>query len=259
MDRPATITRVRRELRRGFNVALKLRAGLSPRPESISPETPTDLFQALLSIYLFFSNYAQDRRVLDLGCGCGHGSGLLLERGASEVVGVDVDKRAIAFATRRYRQPGASFQVADAENLPRDIGPFDVVVSSNVFEHLTDPARGFDGVLGLLRPGGVFALAVPPIQDEASMAENESIRYHRSNLRIEQWLPLLADRFVDVEQFAHGLNSGLEMDLSSPFPSKLRPEDFWFDRVPSASVSHRTLTALFVARAPDARQLDKDS
>src|SRR3954451_17036571 len=105
MDRPATITRVRRELRRGYNAALKLRAGLPLRPESISPETPNDQFQALLSIYVFFSTYTQDGRVLDLGCGCGHGSHLLLQRGASEVVGVDVDRRAVAYANRRYRQP----------------------------------------------------------------------------------------------------------------------------------------------------------
>ena len=250
MERPATITRVRRELRRGYNVALKLRAGLPLRPESISPETPNDLFQALLSIYVFFSEYTQDRRVLDLGCGCGHGSRLLLERGASEVVGVDVDRRAVAYANRRYRRPGASFEVADAENLPPDLGPFDVVVSSNLFEHLREPQRGLDGVLALLRPNGLFALAVPPIQDEASLAENEAIRYHRSNLRVEQWLALLTDRFVDVEQFAHGLNDGLEMDLADPFPSTLGPDDFWFEGVPSASASHSTLTALFVARAP---------
>lgn len=250
MDRPATITRVRRELRRGYNAALKLRAGLPLRPESISPETPNDLFQALLSIYVFFSRYAEDRRVLDLGCGCGHGSNLLLERGATEVVGVDVDRRAVAYANRRYGLTGASFEVADAEGLPRDLGPFDVVVSSNVFEHLREPARGFEGVLALLRPGGVFALAVPPIQDEASMVENESIRYHHSNLKIEEWRALLADRFVDVEQFAHGLNDGLELDLSNPFPSTLGSDDFWFERVPSDSISHSTLTALFAARAP---------
>lgn len=166
------------------------------------------------------------------------------------MVGLDVDQRAIAYATRRNRLPGASFRVADAEDLPRDLDPFDVVVSSNVFEHLRDPIRGFDGVLGLLRPGGVFGLAVPPIQDESGMAENEAIRYHRSNLMIEQWRALLADRFDDVEQFAHGLNDGLEMDLGSPFPSMLRPEDFWFEPVASSSISHRTLTALFIARAP---------
>jgi hypothetical protein len=75
------------------------------------------------------------------------------------------------------------------------------------------------------------------------------MRYHRSNLTIDQWLELLSDRFVEVGQFAHGLKDGLQADLDSPFPSKLRPDDFWFAPVPSPSTSYPTLTALFVARS----------
>src|SRR4051794_41957687 len=110
MDRPATITRVRRELRRGYNAALKLRAGLPLRPESISPETPNDLFQALLSIYVFFSTYTQDRRVLDLGGGCGGGSPPFLGRGGAEGGGGGGGRRAGAPAKRRRPGPGGSFE-----------------------------------------------------------------------------------------------------------------------------------------------------
>jgi len=46
--------------------------------------------------YKFALNYVKDKRVLDIACGTGYGSAmLLLECKAKEVFGVDIDKNTI--------------------------------------------------------------------------------------------------------------------------------------------------------------------
>lgn len=241
---------IRRNARRGLNVAARVRAGLAPRPESVTPEAPTDLYQAHLSIYRFFARFTAGRRVLDLGCGSGQGSEALIESGAREVIGVDIDARSIRYARRRFAAEGLSFEVANAEALPEELGAFDVIVSSNTFEHLGDPAAALERVTALLERDGTFVLAVPPVYDEASRAVTERSRHHRSNRPIEAWLGDLRSRFGEVCQFAHMPRDGIETDMDSPFPSRLGPEDFRFDQVERGLAAARTLTAIFVAAGP---------
>jgi 2-polyprenyl-3-methyl-5-hydroxy-6-metoxy-1,4-benzoquinol methylase len=246
----ARVATIRSTLRRGLNAGAKLRAGLALRPESVSPETPTDVYQALLSLYLFFSRFTRGERVLDLGCGCGQGSHELVRRGARAVLGIDIDPRSIRYASRHFAGERTEFRVGDAEALPADLGRFGVVVSSNVFEHLNQPVMALDRVCEVLDTGGTFALAVPPIYDAASQALHERIWHHRSNLAIGTWLAELESRFTHVAQFAHFPGDGVEPDMDSPFRSKLTPEDFRFAEVAGRSTAYPTLTAIFVATGP---------
>ena len=83
----------------------------------------------------FLARVASGERVLDIGCGHGALAGDLAGLGAV-VTGVDRDQAAIREARSRYARTGARFVAADASRLPP--GPFDVVILSNVLEHLDD-------------------------------------------------------------------------------------------------------------------------
>lgn len=75
--------------------------------------------------------------VLDVGCGMGAVAYEVAERSGADVVGVDVDPASIAEATQRYSHPRVQYVVGDAlEALPDQ--PFDVVILSNVLEHLPE-------------------------------------------------------------------------------------------------------------------------
>jgi SAM-dependent methyltransferase len=256
------VNELARQIRRVENGIRKYRAGLSLFGENISPVVPNDLYVAHLSIYRFFAGFCDERRVLDAGCGAGYGSLYLADRGAREVVGIDLDRRNIEFATKRVAGRPVTFVQGNVEALGAESGPFhvtagaensrqfDLIVSSNVFEHLIDVEAALDGVLRIMAPGGDFLLAVPPIVGPDSLRANEAIRYHRTNLEAAEWNRRLLARFGAVRCFLHQPPEGSSPDFGNPFPSKLRAEDFRFIEA-SVNEYYRqpSLTAIFACRS----------
>jgi ubiquinone/menaquinone biosynthesis C-methylase UbiE len=95
--------------------------------------------------------------LLDLGSGPGHVAGALVEAGA-KVTGIDFSAEMVEVARRHYSD--ATFQVADAEELPFEDASFQAVVSNFVVHHLARPDVVFREVHRVLEPGGHFAFAV---------------------------------------------------------------------------------------------------
>lgn len=89
----------------------------------------------ILNYHAFFTNNIRATdRVLDLGCGNGANAYDIAEK-AREVVGIDLDPRNIKVAERRFSRPNLHYQVGDATVTDAN-GTFDVIVLSNVLEHI---------------------------------------------------------------------------------------------------------------------------
>lgn len=84
----------------------------------------------------FTGNIAADARVLDIGCGYGAVAATIARDAAGrQVTGIDIDSANIAQARASNSLPNLTFVQADAlAGLPD--GPWDVVVLSNVLEHI---------------------------------------------------------------------------------------------------------------------------
>ena len=93
-------------------------------------------------------------RVLNVGGSAGVIDNYLADR-FEQVVGIDIDKRAIDFARSSFSKENLEFQVADALDLPFSDSCFDVIVCSHVYEHVADPSLMMDEIRRVLRPGGV--------------------------------------------------------------------------------------------------------
>ena len=97
------------------------------------------------------------RSICDLGCGNGHISGRLAALGYN-VTGVDVSASGIQIARRTY--PAARFFRAPIDR-DLELGKFDLVISSDVIEHLYRPADLLEAAQALLMPGGQLLVGTP--------------------------------------------------------------------------------------------------
>ncbi len=97
------------------------------------------------------------RKVLDIGCGGGFMSEALASRG-SEVIGVDVSRRAIAIAISHAagRRLPIRYVVGAGEYLPLPNSCVDCVVCVDVLEHVRSLDHVLDEIRRVLRPGGLF-------------------------------------------------------------------------------------------------------
>lgn len=99
-----------------------------------------------------------DVRVLNLGCSTGIIDEYLAGHVGS-VVGVDIDEPGIALANSRRKAPNVEFRIDDAMSLSFAEASFDVVISSQVYEHVPDAQRMMEEIHRVLRPGGVCYFA----------------------------------------------------------------------------------------------------
>lgn len=102
------------------------------------------LYQRVLQRYLdrfgALLGRAAPRRVLDAGCGEGYVQRGLFARGhRAEWTGVDMSPGAVEFARRL--EPSAQWEVADLRAMRFGDASFDLVLCSQVLEHIPDPAR----------------------------------------------------------------------------------------------------------------------
>jgi SAM-dependent methyltransferase len=112
-------------------------------------------------------------RVLELGCGQGHGARLIAEAfPATTVVGLDLSEAAIAAATAATAHLGnASFVVGTAADPPA--GPWDVVLALDVIHDLAEPHAALAGARRVLADDGLLVMvdsgAPPTLAERAAL------------------------------------------------------------------------------------------
>lgn len=96
-------------------------------------------------------------RVLDVGCGVGILLNRLKTEKKCEVFGVDISSKAIEILATL----GIPGKVSQLPELPMDSHSFDVVIATEVIEHLHDPKETVNQMVRILRPGGTLILTTP--------------------------------------------------------------------------------------------------
>lgn len=97
------------------------------------------------------------RSICDLGCGNGHISGRLAALGY-QVTGVDASASGIQIAQRTYPRVEFVHALIDRD---LSLGEFDLVISSDVIEHLYRPSDLLEAAVTQLKPGGQILLGTP--------------------------------------------------------------------------------------------------
>lgn len=111
--------------------------------------------------YLFARQYVAGKRVLDVASGEGYGSALMAAQAAS-VTGVDISPEAVKHASERYGSAAnLKYLCASCASIPLPDASFDVIVSFETIEHMTEHDAFMGEVSRLLAPGGLFIISSP--------------------------------------------------------------------------------------------------
>lgn len=106
------------------------------------------------------------RSAIDIGCGPGNSTELLVERFTNATVrGLDSSTDMIEAA--RKRLPQVQFDIADIDTW-NDSGPFDVIFANAVLQWVPDHAALLPSLVNKLAPGGSLAIQMPDNLNEHS-------------------------------------------------------------------------------------------
>jgi SAM-dependent methyltransferase len=97
----------------------------------------------------------RDKSVLDFGCGDGENCIELAERGVRRIVGLDIQESRLAQAREEAARRGVIHKCEFVDQCARR---FDVVLSTDAFEHFADPAASLDRMQGLLSENGYILI-----------------------------------------------------------------------------------------------------
>lgn len=95
--------------------------------------------------------------LLDAGCSSGYATRFFAEK-SKHTYGIEISDT-IEVAQQRY--PHIQFMRGGLESTPFDSNFFDVVIMSDVLEHVDNEQRALDEMCRILKPGGTFIVSTP--------------------------------------------------------------------------------------------------
>jgi SAM-dependent methyltransferase len=124
----------------------------------------------MITVDFSYLKIKPDCRVLDIGCGSGRHTAAVFDLSKSFVVGADPNQNDLQQADARLllheklgSGPGGSWSLsaADITQLPFASACFDVVICSEVLEHVHDDHGALSELKRVLKPSGDLVISVP--------------------------------------------------------------------------------------------------
>jgi ubiquinone/menaquinone biosynthesis C-methylase UbiE len=110
--------------------------------------------------YAIAKELVKNKTVLDIACGEGYGSYLLADDSVT-ITGIDIDAETIEKAKIKYKKTNLVFAVGNVENIPATDAKYDVVVSFETLEHISNHDRMLSELKRVLKPTGLLIISTP--------------------------------------------------------------------------------------------------
>lgn len=174
--------------------------------ERFMPEFPSDWGSEHIHRYLLASELCVGKEVLDVASGEGYGSALL-SKSARYVTGIDISEEAVAFAREKYPIENLVYSQGTATALPFEDQSFDVVVSFETIEHLTEQEAMMDELSRVLRPDGLLIISSPDKEEYTDIPQHKN-EYHVKELYRQEFENLIQTRFSHYVLYGQRLDYG---------------------------------------------------
>ena len=193
--------------------------------EQLIPNKPIPYFilQSSINRYVWATQFAKDKIILDAGCGSGYGANYLRERGAKTVTGGDASEEAIEYATKHYQKDGLEFRLLDVQSLPFSDKYFDVIVSFETIEHLPRIDDFLSECRRVLHDDGMLICSTPNKRTASPDSKEPRARYHVRELYPDEFATLLAKHFKVITLYG--------MDPQRPADKKLYQLATWLEPI----------------------------
>ncbi len=104
------------------------------------------------------------KNILEIGCGQGFNSFLLSKNRSNKVTGIDLSKRDITIAKKRY--PHVNFKIMNAEKLKFKNNYFHTIYAIEILEHVDNLDKVLNEVKRVLKKEGKLIISVPHYKSE---------------------------------------------------------------------------------------------
>lgn len=147
-----------------------------------------------------FSAYVSPSSILEVGCGEGHVTKLLLEHTSAKILATDLSESVLSETESRIGSDRVSYMVSDVELLePLATSP-QMVVCCEVLEHLNNPERGLKALVAQRAEWYLLSVPREPIWRILNTARGAYVKdFGNSPGHIQHW---------SKRGFIHFLNKG---------------------------------------------------
>jgi ubiquinone/menaquinone biosynthesis C-methylase UbiE len=161
-----------------------------------------------LSAYEEVAKMAQDKKVLEIGCNTGYGT-KLLSSVCRRIIGVDLSASALKVAAEKYSGENIDYLLIDGLKLPFADGEFELIISFQVIEHISNYNTYLSELQRVLAADGKAIFTTPNARVRLDPEMKPWNEFHVREFTAEELSQLLGDWFPKVE--IQGLSASEEV------------------------------------------------
>lgn len=121
---------------------------------------PEDIKRLRFVVHAIQDYVSPGCKIFDMGCGKGNMAMQLAKMGY-DVTAIDSDKLSIDYAESLVNLPNIKFVVSTVEDFPFIDHSADVIICSEILEHLVDPHAFIKKIVPVLKMDGIMIITVP--------------------------------------------------------------------------------------------------
>ncbi len=161
-----------------------------------------------LSAYEEAAKRASGKKVLEIGCNTGYGT-KIISRVCRRIIGVDLSASALKVAAERYSGANINYLLIDGLKLPFADGEFDLIISFQVIEHISNYNTYLSELKRVLSAEGMVIFTTPNARVRLDPGMKPWNEFHVREFSAGELGDLLQDWFPMVE--IQGLSASEEV------------------------------------------------